>query len=330
MKRYAHLLSGCTYLLFFLLLLKWIAVGALSHYVAPRMSYFIYGCAAMFLLMSLFQFYRLFSYSPSAPQCACHTHSTSRRKALYLHGVLFIPLVLGFAFPEKTLDSAVAEKRIIAASRPQLLSSAQPVAVPVHRTPQPEPSPAQATPSPTPVTSPSEKNKPALKTDAASATTSEQTVKPTASPRPTAAPQKTEPPKNDSAAEKKAPPKSAPAASTATPAPKQTPQPVAAAPSSAPADDNGQNDIEKFNQKEISIMQMRMGIGSDSPPTADDAAAENEGTQTEKIVLTDDNFATTMGQIFANPAAYTGDELEMTGFGTTRTCLPMRPSSSAM
>jgi len=64
-------------------------------------------------------------------------------------------------------------------------------------------------------------------------------------------------------------------------------------------------------------MQMRMGIGADpaSEADSDSNSTENEGVKATNIVLTDDNFAATMGEIFVNPAAFIGNELEMTGNG---------------
>lgn len=120
MKRKFHLLSACIYLLFFLLILKWVIFGSLYHYIAPKMSNFIYLYAFFMLVMSIFQVYRVISFSKkdshSHLHCDCHPKKTNKWREINVHVVLLIPLVLGFGFPDKTLDSTIAEKRTVSSN----------------------------------------------------------------------------------------------------------------------------------------------------------------------------------------------------------------------
>ncbi len=98
---------------FTLLLADLIVTGRLSHYLAPRLHMLSYVTVAILALLTAVSI-RQAVVGPDSYECDCgdaHKVPRSPFTALVVYGLFALPLVMGLVLPDKTLGSAVAEKR---------------------------------------------------------------------------------------------------------------------------------------------------------------------------------------------------------------------------
>jgi putative membrane protein len=98
---------------FTLLLADLIATGRLSHYLAPRLHMLSYVTVAILALLTAVSI-RQAVVGPDSYECDCedvHKVPRSPLTSLVVYGLFALPLVMGLVLPDKTLGSAVAEKR---------------------------------------------------------------------------------------------------------------------------------------------------------------------------------------------------------------------------
>jgi putative membrane protein len=98
---------------FTLLLADLVFTGRLSQYLAPRLHALSYvTLAILFILTGVSLRQAIVGASPYDCDCAdAHNVPRSAWKAFLVYGLFLLPIVMGFIMPDKTLGSAVAEKR---------------------------------------------------------------------------------------------------------------------------------------------------------------------------------------------------------------------------
>ncbi|PZE21259.1 TIGR03943 family putative permease subunit [Paenibacillus xerothermodurans] len=120
------------------------------YYIAPRMTDYVKWSAFGFYLIAVYQVYRGFrAFSGSSEACDCghdHAPSSSLWKNGAIYGLFCFPLVLGFALPETSLGSSVADKKGMNLSSAGLVKKEGTTA----QSPPVKPAPAASAPSPDP------------------------------------------------------------------------------------------------------------------------------------------------------------------------------------
>lgn len=82
----------------------------LSHYLAPRLHMLIYVTLVVLLILTVTSIRQIF-VGREEVDCDCDAHKMPRTKwgTLLVYGLFALPLVMGFAMPDKILGSAMAE-----------------------------------------------------------------------------------------------------------------------------------------------------------------------------------------------------------------------------
>jgi putative membrane protein len=98
---------------FTLLLADLVFTGRLSQYLAPRLHALSYvTLVILFILTGVSLRQAIVGASPYDCDCAdAHSVPRSAWKSFLVYGLFLLPIVMGFMMPDKTLGSAVAEKR---------------------------------------------------------------------------------------------------------------------------------------------------------------------------------------------------------------------------
>ncbi|QST02166.1 TIGR03943 family protein (plasmid) [Pontibacillus sp. ALD_SL1] len=119
MRKFNHILFSVIFLGYAGLLLKLIASENLKYYVSPKMNVFMYFFLGMLFLLSLTEVLRFFKAKDIAEiSCGCggehHNHNHKRwLKNSVTYFFFVVPLVFGFALSDQSLDSSLAEKRLV-------------------------------------------------------------------------------------------------------------------------------------------------------------------------------------------------------------------------
>jgi putative membrane protein len=123
----SFILLGFTFLLADL-----VFTGRLSHYLAPRLHVLSYvTLAILFILSGVSLRQAIVGASPYDCDCAdAHSVPRSAWKAFLVYGLFLLPIVMGLFMPDKTLGSAVAEKRGVNVLSGQLQNRPMSPAVP--------------------------------------------------------------------------------------------------------------------------------------------------------------------------------------------------------
>ncbi|UTR14550.1 TIGR03943 family protein [Salipaludibacillus sp. LMS25] len=100
---------------FAMLMLHLILTGNIVYYIAPMMMPFIYFALVVFFLLGIMQVFRSTAKTEhNHHDCTCehdhHIKGPSWVKML-IYSIFILPIVLGFAFPDRSLDSSVAANR---------------------------------------------------------------------------------------------------------------------------------------------------------------------------------------------------------------------------
>ncbi len=96
---------------FAFLLCSFIYSGKIQYYIAPQMMKFIYFAAGTFFVLGVVQMFRS---EDSEEHCLCgHDHADTSKPFMRfsVYFLFLLPLLTGFVFPDKVLDSAMAEKK---------------------------------------------------------------------------------------------------------------------------------------------------------------------------------------------------------------------------
>ncbi|WP_257348375.1 TIGR03943 family putative permease subunit [Pseudalkalibacillus decolorationis] len=107
--------------------------GQIQYYIAPRMMKFIYFAAGTFFILGIVQLFR--NEEEDGGDCHCgHDHSESKSpiRRFLIYTLFIIPLITGFTFPNKVLDSAIAQKKGVSLNGN--IASQQPPASPLKET----------------------------------------------------------------------------------------------------------------------------------------------------------------------------------------------------
>lgn len=102
------IMAGITFLLAYLI---W--SDTLSHYLAPRLHMLSYITLVILLLLTIVSIRQIF-VGQNAYECDCeeqHKLPRTRMGSVLVYGLFVLPIVMGFAMPDKILGSDVAEKR---------------------------------------------------------------------------------------------------------------------------------------------------------------------------------------------------------------------------
>jgi putative membrane protein len=100
---------------FAMLMLHLILTGNIVYYIAPTMMPFIYFALVVFFLLGIIQVFRSTTKTDhDHHDCACehdhHIKGPSWVKTI-IYSIFILPIVLGFALPDRSLDSSVAANR---------------------------------------------------------------------------------------------------------------------------------------------------------------------------------------------------------------------------
>ncbi|WP_221568057.1 TIGR03943 family protein [Alkalihalobacillus sp. TS-13] len=88
-----------------------IYTGQIQYYIAPQMMKFMYFATVTFFVLGIIQ---LFRSEDSEEHCLCgHDHQETRHPFMrfIVYSLFILPLMTGFVFPEKVLDSSMAQKK---------------------------------------------------------------------------------------------------------------------------------------------------------------------------------------------------------------------------
>jgi putative membrane protein len=100
---------------FTMFFLSLVLSGNIKFYIAPTMMPFIYFALTVFMLLSIVQIMRSTPKGQEEEiECDCgtnHQMTGPRWKKIMIYSIFVLPLLMGFMFPDKTLDSSVAAKR---------------------------------------------------------------------------------------------------------------------------------------------------------------------------------------------------------------------------
>lgn len=96
--------------------LKLLLSGDISNYIAPQMIKFAWLASIFFILLSIILVLRTFEQGAEKHSCEDHSCECSHipkknwKKGM-LYSLFLIPLLLGFALPEKPLDVSMVVKK---------------------------------------------------------------------------------------------------------------------------------------------------------------------------------------------------------------------------
>jgi putative membrane protein len=100
---------------FTMFFLSLVLSGNIKFYIAPTMMPFVYFALVIFMLLSIVQIMRSTPRGQEEEiECDCgtnHQMTGPRWKKVLIYSIFVLPLLMGFMFPDKTLDSSVAAKR---------------------------------------------------------------------------------------------------------------------------------------------------------------------------------------------------------------------------
>ncbi|WP_408009702.1 TIGR03943 family putative permease subunit [Pseudalkalibacillus sp. A8] len=88
-----------------------IYTGQIQYYIAPQMMKFMYFATGTFFILGIIQ---LFRSEDSEEHCLCgHDHQETKHPFMrfFVYSLFILPLLTGFVFPEKVLDSSMAQKK---------------------------------------------------------------------------------------------------------------------------------------------------------------------------------------------------------------------------
>ncbi|MCF6411216.1 TIGR03943 family putative permease subunit [Pseudalkalibacillus salsuginis] len=88
-----------------------IYTGQIQYYIAPQMMKFMYFATGTFFILGIIQ---LFRSEDSEEHCLCgHDHQETKHPFIrfFVYSLFILPLLTGFVFPEKILDSSMAQKK---------------------------------------------------------------------------------------------------------------------------------------------------------------------------------------------------------------------------
>jgi len=131
-EKWHHYLRSLLLVGFTLLLAKLIWTEQINLYLAPRMRVFAYVTLGVFVVLTFAGFRQ--AVGSKEGDCACageHRLPGNGWKSAIVYGLFLLPLVMGFAMPEKILGSEVAEKRglnLLSGESKVLQAAAQPAA----------------------------------------------------------------------------------------------------------------------------------------------------------------------------------------------------------
>ncbi|PYZ94422.1 TIGR03943 family protein [Salipaludibacillus keqinensis] len=109
-------IQGVILIGFALLILGLILSGNIVYYIAPTMMPFIYFALGTFFLLGIVQVFRSTKKEDDHAHTSCNCeHEHQIRGPLWLqigiYSIFILPVVLGFSFPDRGLDSSVAANR---------------------------------------------------------------------------------------------------------------------------------------------------------------------------------------------------------------------------
>lgn len=112
--RFHIFLRGVILIGLFLLLFKLMLSGNIQNFIAPKMMPFSYFSLFILLILGVMQIWRSGSKNRSDLFCNCgfdHNSTGSFFGNFFIYSLFFLPILIGFWFPDTILDSSIAAKR---------------------------------------------------------------------------------------------------------------------------------------------------------------------------------------------------------------------------
>ncbi|MEK4084341.1 TIGR03943 family putative permease subunit [Psychrobacillus sp. FSL K6-1415] len=107
------LLRGIILIGFFLLTFKLALTGDIEYYIAPKMIPFSYFAIGVLLILAVIQIWRSGSKNKMDLFCNCgfdHNNSSFLQSG-FIYSLFFLPILIGFWFPDTIMDSSIVANR---------------------------------------------------------------------------------------------------------------------------------------------------------------------------------------------------------------------------